>query len=228
MALIYCVEDDAGIRELISCALGTAGHSVKGFVTGEELFEALPQKKPELILLDIMLPVMDGITILRKLKSENAYTHIPVIMLTAKTQETDKVLGLETGADDYITKPFGVLEFIARVKAVLRRSEGNGPVAPVQLEAGGLVLDYGKRTVTYDGKAPQLTYKEFELLTYLMRNKGLVLTRDTILEKIWGYDFEGESRTIDMHIKTLRQKLRDVGCPDPIKTIRGAGYKFEE
>lgn len=228
MKLIYCVEDDLGIRELITCALNTADFEVKGFEDYQELSLALKKKLPDLILLDIMLPNTDGLTILKILKDDANYKDIPVIMLTAKSMEIDTVKGLERGADDYITKPFGVLELIARIKAVLRRSSNSKKEEQDIVELNGLSLDYSRRSVVYENKEIDLTYKEFELLYYLMVNKGIVLSRDKILQKIWGYDFEGETRTVDMHIKTIRQKLEASSCPNYIKTVRSAGYKFED
>lgn len=227
MKLIYCVEDDPGIRELISCTLNTADFKVIGFEESQGFLLELKKKTPDLILLDIMLPKIDGMTILRKLKHDSLYCDIPVIMLTAKSMEIDKVNGLESGADDFITKPFGVLELIARVKAVLRRSGKNQEERKI-LEFKGLILDYDKRDISYDNNPIMLTYKEFELLFYLMLNKGIVFSREKILQKIWGYDYEGETRTVDMHIKTIRQKIELSGCPNYIKTVRSAGYKFEE
>jgi len=227
MKLIYCVEDDLGIRELIICVLNTADFEVLGFEEPQELLTQLKKKVPDLILLDIMLPKTDGMTILKGLKKDLVYKDIPVIMLTAKSMEIDKVKGLEAGADDFITKPFGVLELLARVKAVLRRS-GSKLEEQNIIEYKRLVLDYNKRVITYDNNFVELTYKEFELLNYLMLNKGIVLSRDKILQKVWGYDYEGETRTVDMHIKTIRQKLELSGCPNYIKTVRSAGYKFDE
>lgn len=228
MKLIYCVEDDLGIRELITCALNTADFEVNGFEEYQEFSKALKKKLPDLILLDIMLPNTDGLTILKILKEDADYKDIPVIMLTAKSMEIDTVKGLERGADDYITKPFGVLELIARIKAVLRRAGNSKETDKDFVELNGLSLDYSRRSVIYDNNEIDLTYKEFELLYYLMVNKGIVLSRDKILQKIWGYDFEGETRTVDMHIKTIRQKLELAGCPSYIKTVRSAGYKFED
>lgn len=227
MKLIYCVEDDVGIRELITCALNTADFEVIGFEESQSFYEMLKKRTPDIILLDIMLPKVDGMTILNDLKKDALYKSIPVIMITAKSMEIDKVKGLESGADDFITKPFGVLELIARIKAVLRR-------ANIQIEDHdiidlcGIILDYNKRKVIYNNIEVTLTFKEFELLHYLMMNKGLVLSREKILQKIWGYDYEGETRTVDMHIKTIRQKLDGVECPNYIKTVRSAGYKFED
>jgi len=200
---------------------------VIGFEDSEGLYKELKKKIPSLILLDIMLPKTDGMTILKELKKDSLYRDIPVIFITAKSMELDKVKGLESGADDFITKPFGVLELIARVKAVLRRA-GDKVEEQDIIEYKGLAIDCSRRTVFYDGSPAALTYKEFELLHYLMLNSGIVLSRDKILQKIWGYDFEGETRTVDMHIKTIRQKLDIVGCPNYIKTVRSAGYKFEE
>jgi two-component system alkaline phosphatase synthesis response regulator PhoP len=227
MKLIYCVEDDIGIRELISVALKTADFEVTGFENSQELYEGLEKIVPNLILLDIMLPKDDGMKILKNLKLDTRYRDIPVIFITAKSMEIDKVRGLESGADDYITKPFGVLELLARVKAVLRRSSPR-EAEEEKIECGGLVLDNGKRAVSYRDSNIVLTYKEFELLHYLMINRGIVLSREKILQKIWGYDFEGETRTVDMHIKAIRQKLDSAGCTNMIATVRSAGYKFEE
>lgn len=227
MKLIYCVEDDAGIRELITLALSTADFEVAGFEEAQNFYAELNKKIPDLVILDLMLPKTDGMTILKELKKDSDYKNIPVIILTAKSMELDKVKGLESGADDFITKPFGVLELLARVKAVLRRS-GKKVSEENIMEHNGLVLDYNKRTIYYNGNSVALTYKEFELLHYLMLNKGIVLTRDKILQEIWGYDYEGETRTVDMHIKTIRQKLDLAGCPNFISTVRSAGYKLEE
>ena len=227
MRLIYCVEDDDGIRELITLALSTADFEVEGFEESSSFNVRIKNKIPDLILLDLMLPKTDGMTILKELKKNSNYCHIPVIILTAKSMELDKVKGLESGADDYITKPFGVMELIARVKAVLRRSEKNISGNDV-MKYGGLVLDYSKRTVVFNGNPVNLTYKEFELLHYLMLNKDIVLSRDKILSEVWGYDYEGETRTVDMHIKTIRQKLDAVGCNNYVETVRSVGYKFQE
>jgi two-component system alkaline phosphatase synthesis response regulator PhoP len=227
MKLIYCVEDDAGIRELITLALSTADFEVVGFEESQEFYSELKKRIPDLIILDLMLPKIDGMSILRSLKKEKGYSDIPVIILTAKSLELDKVKGLESGADDFITKPFGVLELLARVKAVLRRSVKKTSDDEV-IVYNELVLDYNKRTVLCNSNQVSLTYKEFELLHYLMLNKGLVLSRDKILQEIWGYDYEGETRTVDMHIKTIRQKLEAAGCPNYIITVRSAGYKLEE
>lgn len=227
MKLIYCVEDDASIRELIVCALKTADFEIEGYEDYQGLSESMKRRVPDLILLDIMVPKTDGFAMLKLIKQDPSYRSIPVIMLTAKSMEIDKVKCLEGGADDYITKPFGILELIARIKAVLRRSAGTSDQQSI-MEFNKLVLDYGRRTLRYDNNLIDLTYKEFELLNYLMINKGIVLSRDKILQQVWGFDYEGETRTVDMHIKSIRQKLEEIGCPGFIKTVRGAGYKFEE
>ena len=224
MRLIYCVEDEAGIRELITLALSTADFGVKGFEDAAAFYAEMTIKLPDLILLDLMLPKIDGMTILRELKNNSEHKNIPVIILTAKSLELDKVKGLESGADDFITKPFGVLELLARVKAVLRRTEKK---TEEEVRYKDLVMDYSKRTLHYMDKPVFLTYKEFELLHYLMLNKGIVLSRDRILQEIWGYDYEGETRTVDMHIKAIRQKLEAAGCTNYIATIRSAGYKLD-
>lgn len=228
MAKVFCVEDDEGIRELVCCALRTGGYDAVGFESAEPMLERLGKETPSMIILDIMLPRTDGLTLLKQLKADSAYRNIPVIMVTAKTAEIDKVAGLEAGADDYISKPFGVMEFLARVKTVLRRT-GSAPAAqeakaPVRYKE--LTMNYSRRTAEVNGKELQLTYKEFELLYYLMLNNGLALSRDVIMDNIWGFDFEGETRTVDMHIKTIRQKLEALGCENYIKTVRGVGYKF--
>ena len=225
MPLIYCVEDDDGIRELITCVLKSGNYDVKVFECATPFNETIKKKVPDLILLDIMLPDEDGMSILRRLKANKDTADVPVIMLTAKTAELDKVNGLESGADDYICKPFGVMELLSRIKAVLRRS-GHKPAADNSLEIDGLVLDSEKRTVEYNGTSVTLTFKEFELLACLMRNRGIVLTREKLMEKVWGFDFEGETRTVDVHVKTLRRKLEAAGCTGLIRTVRSVGYKI--
>lgn len=225
MALIYCVEDDDGISELILCALKSGGYEAAAFDSSEKLYEQMKKQTPSLLLLDIMLPGEDGISILKRIRADEAYKKIPVIMLTAKSSEIDKVTGLENGADDYMTKPFGIMELLSRIKAVLRRSAPEEPTEQIY-RYEKLCLDPMKRTVTFAETPVELTFKEFELLAYLMKNAGIVLSRDKIVEKVWGYDFEGESRTVDMHIKTLRRKLEEAGCEDYIKTVRGVGYKI--
>ncbi len=223
---IYYVEDDTSIRELVLYALKTAEFQVMGFENAASFYKRMKEQQPDLILLDIMLPDEDGVSILKKLKSRPDTENIPVIMMTAKSSEYDKVLGLDSGADDYITKPFGVMELISRVKAVIRRSDRSKGSAGEVLKIGELVLDEQKHEVYARGQAVSLTFKEFELLAYLMKNRGLVLSRDKILNTIWNYEYEGESRTVDVHIGSLRQKLGT--CGDFIKTIRGIGYKIED
>lgn len=222
MQNIYCVEDDQNIRDLVVYALGTAGFGAKGFEKSSELYEEMKKELPVLILLDIMLPEEDGMQILRHIRSDMTTRNIPVIMLTAKSAEFDKVMGLDSGADDYITKPFGVMEMISRVKAVLRRA--GSASEETRLVLGGIILDAESHVVTVNGERVAFTYKEFELLQYLMKNEGIVLTRDKLMSAVWGFDFEGESRTVDMHIKTLRQKLGS--CGSMIETVRGVGYKI--
>ena len=213
--MIYCVEDDPGIRELIVYTLNHSGFEAKGFERGEDLFPALKVCRPQLILLDVMLPGEDGITILKRIKAGG--NSVPVIMVTAKSAEYDKVVGLDCGADDYITKPFGMMELLSRIRAVLRRC---APLKSI-IAMGGVVLDNEAHTVTVKGRPVELTYKEFELLRCLMENPGKVFTRDMLLERIWGYDFGGETRTVDVPVRTLRQKLDGA---DIVKTIRGVGY----
>lgn len=221
MPTIYVVEDDKSIREIETFALKNVGYEVEDFECAKDFYNRIYEKKPELILLDIMLPDEDGLDIIQKLRSKPDTKHIPVIMVTAKTTEIDKVKGLDMGADDYMTKPFGVMELISRVKALLRRSSAKENDDKV-LELGNVSLDREKHTVSVDGQLCELTYKEYELLKLLMNNAGIVTTREVILERVWGTDFEGESRTLDMHIKTLRQKLKEAG--GMIKTVRNVGY----
>ena len=203
--MIYCVEDDDNIRELVIYTLETTGLKAKGFADGAAFMEALAFDTPELILLDIMLPGDDGMVLLKKLKSSSKTKDIPVIMVTAKGSEYDKVIGLDSGADDYVTKPFGMMELVSRIKAVLRRSRKTEEKS--QIELSGVCMNIKKHDVTVNGKEVALTLKEFELLEKLMLNKGIVLTRDQLLTEIWGYDFDGETRTVDVHVRTLRQKL---------------------
>lgn len=223
--MIYCVEDDRGIRELVVYTLLNTGFEAAGFESDKELFPAIKSVKPELILLDIMLPGEDGIQILKRLKADMALKDIPVIMLTAKGSEYDKVIGLDIGADDYITKPFGMMELISRIKAVLRRVKNDKTEGCYSV--GNVKIDLTAHSVFVSGENVELTLKEFELLRLLMKNKGKVLTRDMLLENIWGYDFDGETRTVDVHIRSLRAKLGENG--DIIETVRGVGYrtKFE-
>ena len=224
MRKIYIVEDDDNIRDMVLYALAAAEFAVEGFADGERFFQAIQQSIPSLLLLDIMLPGEDGIAILKRLKQSVKYRTLPVIMLTAKGAEYDRIKGLDLGADDYITKPFSVLEVISRVRAVLRRCADNEPTDAV-LSIGGITIHIDKRSVSAADKEVVLTYKEFELLHYLMVNEGIVLTRNKILEKVWGFDYYGESRTIDAHIRSLRQKLAD--CGEMVKTVRNVGYKIE-
>lgn len=221
MAKIFCVEDDLSIRELIVYALNNSGFDATGFENSMELFNAIEQE-PALILLDIMLPDEDGLSILKKLKGNHRTKDIPVILLTAKSSEFDKVMGLDSGADDYIVKPFGVMELLSRIKALLRRT--NREDKKDELVIGSLNLNYTQHTVKVNEQECFLTHKEFELLYYLMMNRNIVLTRDKLMQKVWGFDFEGESRTVDMHIKALRQKLGDAG--ELIQTVRGVGYRI--
>jgi len=226
MPKIFMVEDDENIRELVIYALKSGGFDAVGFETGTDFFESMAKdtERPDLILLDIMLPGDDGLSILSKLRNNPQYKTLPVIMLTAKGGEYDKVKGLDMGADDYVSKPFGVTELISRINAVLRRSGTTDTTE--KLEYNGILLDNTRRTVSVDGEKIILTFKEYELLHYLLVNAGLVLGRDKIMEAVWGYDFEGESRTVDMHIKTLRRKLGAAG--EHIKTIRNIGYVLGE
>ena len=220
--MIYCVEDDSNIRELVVYTLESTGMKARGFEDGRKFTEALAFKTPKLVLLDIMLPGEDGIEILKKLRNNAKTKNIPVIMVTAKGSEYDKVVGLDTGADDYITKPFGMMELVSRIKAVLRRTMREKEETKYQI--GNLVIDVEKHKVKVDGKSVTLTLKEFELLEKLMKNRHIVLTRDRLLEEIWGYDFSGETRTVDVHVRTLRQKLGDAG--ELIETVRGVGYRI--
>lgn len=222
--MIYCVEDDQSIRELIIYALKSGGFEAVGFGEGKSFFKAMESTLPSLVLLDIMLPGDDGVEILKQLRSSVRTRNIPVIMLTAKSSEYDKVLGLDSGADDYITKPFGIMEFLSRIKAVLRRT--GLASASSELSAGRLTMNIDKHIVLADGQEVTLTFKEFELLKYLLENAGIVLTRDKLLEEVWGYDYEGETRTVDVHIRTLRQKLGEIGSI--IETVRGVGYRIGE
>ena len=220
MALIYIVEDDKNISEIESFSLKNAGHQTVEFPDGRSFYKELAEKKPDLILLDIMLPDEDGLSILRKIREKRETKRIPVIMVPAKTTEIDKVKGLDNGADDYMTKPFGVMELVSRVKALLRRT-GEQDAEKV-IKIGDLVIDDEKRKVFVSGSAVELTYKEYELLHYLAQNQEIVLPRDSIMEHIWHANCEIESRTLDVHIKTLRHKLGDAG--KYIKTVRNVGY----
>lgn len=219
--MVFIVEDDLNIRELESYALKNSGFDTETFERGSDLFAALAQRIPSLIILDIMLPEEDGLSILRRIREDEKYRYIPVVMVTAKTTELDTVKALDLGADDYIAKPFGVMEFVSRVKALLRRVQKASASA---LLLGQITLDDEKHLVC-SGNAPvELTYKEYELLKYLMLNANLVLTREKIMNTIWGYDFDAENRTVDVHIQTLRKKLGEQG--NQIKTVRNVGYKL--
>ena len=220
--MIYCVEDERNIRELLIYTLETTGFQARGFETGKEFRAALEEELPELVLLDIMLPGEDGYTILEKLKNNPETRNIPVIMVTAKEAEYDKVRGLEGGADDYITKPFGMMEFVARVKAVLRRSASSN--GDKELHCGELYVKVNRHEVRYKEEQIERTRQDFELLLYLMENKSLVMTRNQILCHVWGYDFDGETRTVDVHVRSLRQKLGGAG--NLIETVRGVGYRI--
>jgi len=226
MPHIWIVEDDEDIREIVLYALRTANFEALGFESGSTFFIMLENQaaqSPDLLILDIMLPGDDGLAILKRLRQNPHYQELPVMMLTAKSSEHDKVKGLDLGADDYLTKPFGVMELISRIKALLRRSSF-APSNQHDINYQNIHMNHTSRTVTANGANVLLTYKEYELLHYLLVNAGIVLNRDRILETVWGYDFEGESRTLDMHIKSLRQKLGAAG--EHIKTIRNVGYKL--
>lgn len=222
--MIYCVEDDDDIRELMLYTLKTAGFEALGFPNADDFWQAVSSQKPDLVLLDIMLPGSDGLAILEKLEGTPMTTDIPVIMATAKGTEYDKVKGLDMGADDYLVKPFGMMEMISRIKAVLRRSQ-KAP-APKQLQLGNLSLDVENYIVKKDNQVIHLTLKEFELLALLLKNPNRVFTRQGLLKQVWGDDFLGETRTVDVHIGTLRTKLGDAS--HYIQTIRGVGYRLED
>lgn len=220
--MIYLVEDDDNIRELVIYTLHTTGFEAKGFPNAALFWEAIAQEQPQLVLLDIMLPDEDGLHILKRLRDSAETESLPVMMLTAKSTEYDKVVGLDAGADDYLPKPFGMMELISRIKALLRRA--GKTMEEKQLMAEALSVNVKRHTVKVNGEEVTLTLKEFELLCYLMENRGVVLTRDQILTKIWDYNYSGETRTVDVHIRTLRQKLGDAG--GQIETVRGVGYRF--
>ena len=221
--MIFCVEDDRGIRELMTYTLSASGYEALGLKDGKELDEALKNTKPDLITLDIMLPNEDGISILKRLKNDERYHDIPIIMASAKGEEYDKVIGLDLGADDYLAKPFGMMEMVSRIKAVLRRSEATSKKQ--ELRNGPIYLNNIKHIVIVDGKEIELTLKEYELLLLFMNNIGIFFTREHLLASIWDSNFVGESRTIDVHVGTLRNKLGKYGAC--IKTLRGVGYKME-
>lgn len=229
--MIYVLEDDNSIREFVVYTLCHMKLSAKGFERPSLFWDAMNEERPELILLDIMLPEEDGLSVLSKIRSNDKIKNIPIIMLTAKGSEYDKVLGLDTGADDYVAKPFGMMELVARIKALLRRSDGFGESADESsvekvYRSGKLALYPDRHKVKVDDKDINLTLKEYELLYLLLQNKGMVYTRDKLLNKIWGYEFDGESRTVDVHVRTLRQKLGEAG--NMIETVRGVGYRIGE
>ncbi len=220
--MVYIVEDDKSIRDLVVYAIESVGIEARGFERPSEFFAALEESLPSLVLLDIMLPETDGLTVLSRLRETPVTKMLPIIMMTAKGTEYDKVVGLDMGADDYISKPFGMMELISRVKALLRRVERESK--GIEYSIGPLTVSEVGHSVKVNGEAVLLTLKEFELLCLLLKNQNMVLTRDTIHDRIWGYSFDGESRTVDVHIRTLRQKLGDAGSL--IETIRGVGYKI--
>ncbi len=221
--MIYCVEDDSSIREIEIYTLQSTGFEARGFETAGDFFKALQKEKPELIILDIMLPDMEGTEVLRQLKKDISSKEIPVILASAKGTEYDKVKGLDTGADDYLAKPFGMMEMVSRVRAVLRRTQK--PKSNV-LEHNGIRIDHGKHEVTVNGKMIDLTLKEYEVLALLMSRPGIVFTRDQLLSKVWEEEYTTETRTVDVHIRTLRQKLQEEGAH--IDTVRGVGYRYKE
>ena len=221
--MIYCVEDDAAIRDIEVYALRSTGFEAEGLENGAELFAALKKQLPELIILDVMLPGDDGLEILRRLRLSSVTRNVPVIMATARGAEYDKISGLDSGADDYLVKPFGMMEMVSRVRAVLRRTSPGREESPISI--GGITLDPSTHTVTANGRAVTLTLKEFDLLRALMEKSGTVFTRDRLLSEVWGTDYDGETRTVDVHIRTLRQKLGEAGSM--IGTVRGVGYRLE-
>ena len=221
---IWCVEDDASIRDIEIYTLNSTGFEARGFENGEDFFAALAQETPDLVILDVMLPGMDGVSILRKMKDSATTKRLPVIMATAKGMEYDKIQSLDLGADDYLVKPFGMMEMVSRVRAVLRRCAplGEGSV----LRAGNLIVNLDERTVTANGNRVNLTFKEFELLKLFLSHPKMVFTRDQLLSNVWNIDYAGETRTVDVHIQTLRQKLGD--CGRMIETVRNVGYRLED
>ncbi len=222
--MIWCVEDDASIRDIEVYALSSTGFSAKGFEDGTSFWDALQSEKPELVILDVMLPGIDGLELLKKMRASSRFSDIPVILATAKDAEYDKIKGLDLGADYYIAKPFGVMELVSCVKAVLRRC-GGVSVQKSVLKSRGLVLNSDEHRVFVDGEPVELTYKEFELLKLFLSRPGTAFTRDQLMENVWGIDFCGETRTVDMHIRTLRQKIGKYG--ELIKTVRNVGYRLE-
>ena len=221
--MIYCVEDESAIRDLMVYTLKASGFEAQGFGDSVGFWSAMKAQKPELILLDVMLPGEDGLTVLKRLRSSPVTSDIPVIMATAKGSEYDKVIGLDGGADDYLAKPFGMMEMVSRIKAVLRRT---APKQAKVISYGGITLDESRHLVTVNGSPVSLTLKEYEILKLLMDSPGQVFTREILLSDVWGMDFTGETRTVDVHIGTLRTKLAEAG--DMIETVRGVGYKMAE
>ena len=221
--MIWCVEDDASIRDIEVYALRSTGFEAEGFADGTSFWQALQSQKPELVVLDVMLPGLDGIELLRRMRAAEEFSHIPVVMATAKGAEYDKIQGLDLGADYYLTKPFGVMELVSCVKAVLRRCAPQK--TPQLLTAGALTLDPERHTVTAGGTRVELTLKDFELLRLLLQHPGVAFTREKLMERVWGTDYLGETRTVDMHVRTLRQKLGV--CGEMIETVRGVGYRLE-
>lgn len=221
--MIYLVEDDNSIRELVTYTLNSSGLETEGFERPSDFWHAMESGVPSLVILDIMLPEESGLSILKKLRASSLTRKLPVMMLTAKGTEYDKVLGLDSGADDYVAKPFGMMELLSRVKALLRRTNGEGD-DETEYTVGDLYLNICQHVVKVKGEPVTLTLKEYELLSLLIRNRGIVFDRDKLLSSIWGYSFDGENRTVDVHIRTLRHKLGE--CGDYIETVRGVGYKF--
>lgn len=221
--MIYILEDDNNIRELVAYTLNQSGLAAEGFPLPSAFWSALRKERPQLVLLDIMLPEENGLSVLKKLRADRDTMTLPVLMLTAKGSEYDKVVGLDSGADDYLPKPFGMMELVSRVKALLRRAGASEHGVPMEYRVGALRVSPSKHQVTADGRSVTLTYKEFELLCFLLANPDIVFTRDMLLNRIWGYDYDGESRTVDVHIRSLRQKLGP--CAECIETVRGVGYK---
>lgn len=224
---IYLVEDEKHIQELVKYNLEGAGYTVKVFISGEEMFIYCDTNVPDMFILDLMLPGIDGYEILQRIRQSDRLKNLPVIMLTAKAEELDRVLGLELGADDYITKPFSIRELIARVKGLFRRSDMPNISAALVISSGEITIDTERHEVYKNDKRLELTLKEYELLKIMMQNKGRVLSREMLLEKVWGYDYFGETRTVDVHIRYLRQKIeKDDKKPEYIETVRGVGYRF--
>ena len=219
--MIYLVEDDQNIRELVTYTLSSLGMAATGFAVPSAFWAAMQRETPQLVLLDLMLPEEDGLSVLKKLRDSAKWARLPVIILNAKDSEYDRVVGLDRGADDYVTKPFGMMELVARIKAVLRRVD---PATEEIYRAGTLELNAVRHTVTAAGQPVTLTRKEYDLLRLLLQNPGMVFTRDQLLDRVWGYAFNGENRTVDVHIRTLRQKLGDAG--ECVETVRGLGYKL--